>query len=151
MKQLFPFVRVTISNDKECSIWPLNIAIKNNYHTCNSFIKVYYFSSPVMMSSFHLSPPKLPGNFAMFSSLSVGESPSTNSTIFVIGRTNSHCSAPTASPSFSLIVRTTPCFIGKCLYYAGNWPIISIIVSLQKDIVSLLRVSSFTSARFSFL
>ena len=26
-----------------------------------------------MMSSFHLAPPKLPGNFTMFSSLSVDE------------------------------------------------------------------------------
>ena len=31
---------------------PLNIAIGNNYHTYNPFIKLYYFSSPVMMLSF---------------------------------------------------------------------------------------------------
>ena len=36
----------------ERSIWPLPIATENNYHTCNSFIKVYYFSSSVMMSWF---------------------------------------------------------------------------------------------------
>ena len=49
---LFSFVRITIFNDKERSIWPLNIAIENNYCTYNPFIKVYYFSSPVMMLSF---------------------------------------------------------------------------------------------------
>ena len=49
---MFPFVWITIFNDKELSIWPLNIAIENNYHTCNPFIKVYYFSSLVMISSF---------------------------------------------------------------------------------------------------
>ena len=100
-------------NSKQRSIWPLNIAIENNYHTYNSFIKVYYFSSPVMMSSFHLALPKIPGNSAMFSSHSVGKSLSTNNTIFVIGRTNSCCSAPTASPSLSLIVRTIPCLSGN--------------------------------------
>ena len=65
------------------------------------------------MLSFHLASPKLPGNFAVFSWLSVGELPSTNSTIFVIGRTNSRCSAPTASPSISLIVHTIPCLSGN--------------------------------------
>ena len=62
-----------------------------------------------MKSSFHPAPPKLPDNFAIFSSLSVGESLSTNNKIFVIGRTNSHCSAPAASPSLSLIVCTILC------------------------------------------
>ena len=49
---LFSFVWITIFNDKERSIWPLNIAIGNNYRTYNSFFKVYYFSSPVMMLPF---------------------------------------------------------------------------------------------------
>ena len=44
-----------------------------------------------------------------------------------------------------------PVFIGKYLNYASNWLIISIIVSLQKNNVSLLKVSSFLSARFSLL
>ena len=83
-----------------------NIPVQNNCHIYNSFIKFYYFNSPVMMPSFHLAAPKLPGNCAMFSLLSVGESPSTNCTIFVIGQTNSRCSAPTASQSLSLIVHT---------------------------------------------
>ena len=33
VKYFFPFIWITIFNDKECSIWPLNIAIENNYHT----------------------------------------------------------------------------------------------------------------------
>ena len=53
---MFPFIRISIFNDKKSSIWPLNIAIENiaiyhNYHTYNSFTKVYYFSSPVMIST----------------------------------------------------------------------------------------------------
>ena len=53
---MFPFIRISIFNDKKRSIWPLNIAIENiaiyhNYHTYNSFTKVYYFSSPVMIST----------------------------------------------------------------------------------------------------
>ena len=59
-----------------------------------------------MMSSFHLAPPELPGNFAIFPLLSVEELLSTNNTIFVIGRTNSRCSVPL---SLSLLVRTIPC------------------------------------------
>ena len=121
------------------------MAIENSYHIYNSFIKVYYFISPLVMSLFHLAPPKLPGNFAMFSSLSVGESLSNNNTIYVIGRTNSHCSAPIASPSLSLIVwksRVDPEMSRLC----GHWPIISIIVNFQKNNVSLLKVYSFPYA-----
>ena len=112
---MFPFIWITIFNDKEHSIWPLNIAIKNNYHTYNSFIKVYYFSSPVMMSLFHLAPQKLPGNFAMFSLLSIREWLSINNTIFIIGWTILRCSAPTASSSLSLIVHTIPYLSGNIL------------------------------------
>ena len=88
-------------------MWPLNIAIENNYHTYNSFIKVYYVSRPVIMSSFHLALPKLYGNFAMFSSLSEGELPFTNNLILVIGQINSCNSATTASPSLRLIIHTS--------------------------------------------
>ena len=40
IRYLFPFIQITIFNSEEHSIWPLNIAIKNNYHTYNSFILV---------------------------------------------------------------------------------------------------------------
>ena len=57
----FPFIRITIFIREEHSIWSLNVAIDNNYHTYNSFIKVYFFSCPVMMSSFHKEKKQKPG------------------------------------------------------------------------------------------
>ena len=78
------------------------------------------------MSSFHLAPLKLPENFAMFSSLSVGELPSTNNKIFIIGWTSSRYSAPTVSPSLSLIVSTIPCLLEN--------------VSIMRAIGQLLRL-----------
>ena len=66
-----------------------------------------------MMLSFHLVPQKLPSNFAMFSSLSIGESLSTNNIVFTIDWINSGCSAPAASPSLSLIVCAILCLSGN--------------------------------------
>ena len=66
-----------------------------------------------MMLSFHLVSQKLPSNFTMFSSLSIGESLSTNNIVFTIDWTNSGCSAPAASPSLSLIVCTILCLSGN--------------------------------------
>ena len=145
---MFPFIQITIFNSKESSIWPLNLAIENNYHTYNYFTKVYYFNCPVMMSSFHLAPQKLPVNLqcSKQSLLSVRKSLSTNNTIFVIGHTNSRWSAPNASTSLSLIVRTILCLSGKRLNYAGNLPMILIGVGFQKNNVYLLKVSLFPSA-----
>ena len=37
IKQLFPFIRITIFNGEEPSILLLNIVTNNNYHTYNYF------------------------------------------------------------------------------------------------------------------
>ena len=114
-------------------------------------------TSPIiLLSNFIIlvvTPKILPGNFATFSSLPVGELLSTNITISILAEPICIVlhSCIYCIPKSQFNSSHNPVFIGKCLDYVGNWPIILIIVSLQENNVSLLKVSSFPSARFSFL
>ena len=103
-----------------------------------------------MMSSFHLATTKLPGNFPIFSiflallrgiafnlKLDFRLWPNPFALVYTYWIPNSQFNNSCNSM-----------FIGKCLDYAGNWPMISIGVGFQKNNFSLLKFLRFLLHNF---
>lgn len=126
----------------------LNIVTSNNYHTYNSFIKFYYFSRLVMMSSFHLAATKPPCYFAMFSTffallqrIAFRYQYNFHFWLNQFALICTHCISKSQVSSYNSAL------IRKRVNYDGNWPMILMGLAFRRKKISILNVFWFPSAQ----
>ena len=128
----------------------LNIVTTNNYHTYNSFIKFYYFTRLVMMSSFHLAATKPPCYFAMFSTffallqrIAFRYQYNFHFWLNQFALICTHCISKSQFKS-----SYNSALIRRRVNYDGNWPMILMGLAFRRKKISILKVFWFPSAQF---